>query len=77
MNIDGKDVRLREVMVKKLKGNVGAIAKYQSNNISVTVDSRKTEENNSGMSTEKSIDRISIQYDGQTKVINTTGSCAV
>ena len=41
MNIDGKDVRLRQVSLKVSKKQRRSIAKYRSNNISVTVDSKE------------------------------------
>jgi hypothetical protein len=77
INIEGKDFSMRQVNLKVMKRNKRSIAKYQSRNIAVTVDSRNIKEDNSGMSTQTSTDRISIEYAGQTKIINTTGSCSV
>jgi hypothetical protein len=77
INIDGKDLQMRQVSLKVMKSNRRSVAKYQSRNISVTVDYRNIKEDNSGMSTQTSTDRISIEYAGQTKIINTTGSCSV
>jgi hypothetical protein len=77
INIDGKDLSMKQVSLKLMKANRRSVAKYQSRNISVTVDYRNIKEDNSGMSTQASTDRISIEYAGQTKIINTTGSCSV
>jgi hypothetical protein len=68
---------MRQTSLKTMKSNRRSVAKYQSRNISVTVDYRNIKEDNSGMSTQTSMDRISIEYAGQTKIINTTGSCSV
>jgi hypothetical protein len=76
MNIDGKDVRLRQVSVKITQQKKRSIAKFRSNNIAVTVDSRQVKEDLGDIvpsTTTKEL--ISIDYRGQTKTINTNGGC--
>jgi hypothetical protein len=75
MNIDGKDVRLRQVSVKITQQKKRSIAKYRLNNIAVTVDSKQVKEEQGELTSISTIDRILIDYHGQTKTINTTGGC--
>ena len=75
ININGKDVRLRQVMINVNKSKRRSIAKYRSNNISVTVDSKQVKEEQGELTSTTTIDRISIDYGGKTKTIDTTGGC--
>jgi hypothetical protein len=75
INIDGKDIRLREVMSKRDKRNGRSINKYQANNISVTVEARKIKEVQEPVYILTTADRVSIEYRGHKKVINASGTC--
>jgi hypothetical protein len=75
VNINGKDIRLREVMSKINKQNGRAINQYQANGILVTLESRKIKEVREPVYMLTTADRVSIEYRGQKKVINASGGC--
>ena len=79
ININGKDFAVKQTIVKITNNNTKATAKYLSKEISITVDSQiqNTRKDPGDMYFETSLDRISIDYRGQTKVVNTTGFCAI
>jgi hypothetical protein len=74
VNIDGKDIRLRQVMSKDINSR-RSIAKYQANNISVTVDYKVIKKARVHPDVSKTADRVSIDYQGHRKNINTYGGC--
>jgi hypothetical protein len=76
VNINGQDVRLRRVSLNVIS-KTHSISKYQAKNISVTLDSKTTKVDNTNMYSEESIDKVSVQYQGKTKTINTTGNCTI
>jgi hypothetical protein len=74
MNINGKDIRLKQVNLRVVN-KTRSIATYRAKKISVTVNSRTIEEHEEPMYSSRTLDKISINYQGKTKTINTTGQC--
>jgi hypothetical protein len=75
VNINGKDIRLKEVMSKINKRNGRSTNQYQGNGVLVTLESRKIKEEREPIYMLTTEDRVSMDYQGKRKVINTTGQC--
>jgi hypothetical protein len=75
VNINGKDIRLKEVMSKINKRNGRSTNQYQGNGILITLESRKIKEEREPVYMLTTADRVSIEYRGQKKVINASGGC--
>jgi hypothetical protein len=79
MNINGRDLRLRQVSLQIIKPGISSVATYRSNNLSAIVDSQTVKQGGErgivGSEYQETVDRISIDYGGKTKVIKTNGQC--
>jgi hypothetical protein len=77
LNINGKDIKLKQISTTGTKKK--SRSKYQARNISLTVDSelvKLVKEDNSGLTSESTVEKILINYKGQIKSFSTTGGCS-
>jgi hypothetical protein len=77
VNINGQDIRIKQVMNKK-KSKDRYISIYKSRNIVIVIESETTKSADYSVAVpvSETSDKVSITYQGTTRVINTTGFCA-
>jgi hypothetical protein len=72
MNINGQDIQLQQVSLQVSKKGDSSVAEYRSQDIAVTVNYQIFPEEDFS---QKTSEKISVNYKGQRKTINTTGLC--
>jgi hypothetical protein len=75
MNINGQDIQLQQVSLQVSKKGDSSVAKYRSQNVSVTVNYQIFPEEKGDISSQKTSEKIAVNYKGQRKIIHTTGEC--